>query len=114
MVVCLDTSYLVDLLAGESSAREFAEDLAEPSVVSAVFFYEMLFGATGKASPESGRGLGTRICGHASQLRDLRRGGSYPIEAPGRRGPYPRFGCHHRGNGNTCRSTPGYDHEHFR
>lgn len=48
MAVCLDTSFLVDLLAGARSATDFAEDLREPVAISAVSFYELLFGATGR------------------------------------------------------------------
>lgn len=48
MAVCLDTSFLVDLLAGDSMATAFAEGLAEPAAVSAVTFYELLFGAVGR------------------------------------------------------------------
>ncbi len=48
MAVCLDTSFLVDLLAGAQSAVDFAEDLREPAAISAVSFYELLFGVTGR------------------------------------------------------------------
>lgn len=48
MAVCLDTSFLVDLLGGDSSAVGFAADVQEPIAVSAVSFYELLFGATGR------------------------------------------------------------------
>lgn len=48
MAVCLDTTFLVDLLAGEEGATGFAETLAEPAAVSAVSFYELLFGGIGR------------------------------------------------------------------
>ena len=48
MAVCLDTTFLVDLLAGESAAIDFASTLAEPAAVSAVSFYELLFAARGR------------------------------------------------------------------
>lgn len=48
MAVCLDTSFLVDLLAGTPSAAGFAEDLQEPAAISAVSFCELLFGVTGQ------------------------------------------------------------------
>ena len=47
MAVCLDTSFLVDLLAGDSSAASLAAGLEEPAAISAVSFYELLFGVTG-------------------------------------------------------------------
>lgn len=52
MAVCLDTSYLVDLLAGQPSAVDFAANLREPAVVSAVSFYELLFGARDRRRAE--------------------------------------------------------------
>ncbi len=48
MAVCLDTTFLVDLLAGDARATAFAKALAEPAAVSAVSFYELLFGAVGR------------------------------------------------------------------
>ena len=48
MAVCLDTTFLVDLLAGDSAAIGFAAILDEPVGVSAVSFYELLFGSTGR------------------------------------------------------------------
>lgn len=45
MAVCLDTTFLVDLLAGDEAATAFASSLAEPAAVSAVSFYELLFAA---------------------------------------------------------------------
>jgi predicted nucleic acid-binding protein len=48
MAVCLDTTFLVDLLADDPSASEFARALAEPAAISAVSFHELLFGATGR------------------------------------------------------------------
>jgi predicted nucleic acid-binding protein len=48
MAVCLDTTFLVDLLAGDSQAISFAERLREPAAVSAVSFYELLFGTVGR------------------------------------------------------------------
>ena len=48
MAVCLDTAFLVDLLADEPGAVAFAESLAEPAAVSAVSFYELLFGGVGR------------------------------------------------------------------
>jgi predicted nucleic acid-binding protein len=45
LAVCLDTSYIVDLLAGQPSAVDLAANLGEPAVISAVSFYELLFGA---------------------------------------------------------------------
>lgn len=48
MAVCLDTSFLVDLLGGDSAAIGFAADVQEPIAVSAVSFYELLFGAAGR------------------------------------------------------------------
>ncbi len=48
MAVCLDTTFLVDLLAGDAEAVAFAEALTEPAAVSAVSFYELLFGAVGR------------------------------------------------------------------
>lgn len=48
MAVCLDTSFLVDLLAGDSTAIRFAESLDAPVAASAVSFYELLFGAAGR------------------------------------------------------------------
>jgi len=47
MAVCLDTTFLVDLLAGDPAATAFSENLAEPVAVSAVSFYELLFGVKG-------------------------------------------------------------------
>jgi len=48
MAVCLDTSFLVDLLSGDSAAVGFAAEVQEPVAVSAVSFYELLFGAAGR------------------------------------------------------------------
>lgn len=48
MAVCLDTSFLVDLLAGGAAATTFAANLREPVAVSAVSFYELMFGSTGR------------------------------------------------------------------
>jgi predicted nucleic acid-binding protein len=48
MAVCLDTTFLVDLLADDPSANDFAATLTEPAAISAVSFYELLFGATGR------------------------------------------------------------------
>ncbi|MBI4416632.1 MAG: PIN domain-containing protein, partial [Euryarchaeota archaeon] len=48
MAVCLDTTFLVDLLAGDSQATAFAEELREPAAVSAVSFYELLFATVGQ------------------------------------------------------------------
>ena len=48
MAVCLDTSFLVDLLSGEPSATAFARGLEEPAAIPAIAFYELLFGATGR------------------------------------------------------------------
>jgi len=44
VAVCVDTPFLVDLLAGAPSAVDFAEGLQEPAAISAVSFYELLFG----------------------------------------------------------------------
>ena len=44
MAVCLDSSFLVDLLAGEPGAVTFAKALTEPIAISAVTFYELLVG----------------------------------------------------------------------
>lgn len=52
MAICLDTSYLVDLLAGQASAVDFASNLKEPAVISAVSFYELLFGARDRRRSE--------------------------------------------------------------
>ncbi len=48
MAVCLDTTFLVDLLAGDAEAIAFAKALTEPAATSAVSFYELLFGAAGR------------------------------------------------------------------
>ena len=48
MAVCLDTSFLVDLLSGEPSATAFARGLEEPAAIPAITFYELLFGAAGR------------------------------------------------------------------
>ncbi len=48
MAVCLDTTFLVDLLADERAAVEFARALEEPAAISAVSFYELLFGVVGR------------------------------------------------------------------
>jgi predicted nucleic acid-binding protein len=48
MAVCLDTTFLVDLLADDSAANEFAATLSEPAAISAVSFCELLFGAVGR------------------------------------------------------------------
>lgn len=48
MAVCLDTTFLVDLLADDPSATEFGATLGEPAAISAVSFYELLFGAPGR------------------------------------------------------------------
>ena len=48
MAVCLDTTVLVDLLAGDSAAVAFADALTEPVAVSAVSFYELLYGGVGR------------------------------------------------------------------
>jgi len=48
VAICLDTTFLVDLLAGAPSAVDFAEGLQEPAAISAVSFYELLFGVTGR------------------------------------------------------------------
>ena len=44
MAVCLDSSFLVDLLAGEAGAVTFTKALTEPVAISAVTFYELLVG----------------------------------------------------------------------
>jgi predicted nucleic acid-binding protein len=48
MAVCLDSTFLVDLLAGRREAIAFVETLAEPAAISAVSFYELLFGVVGR------------------------------------------------------------------
>ncbi|TLZ55891.1 MAG: type II toxin-antitoxin system VapC family toxin [Methanobacteriota archaeon] len=48
MAVCLDTTFLVDLLAGDPEATAFARIITEPAAISAVSFYELLFGAVGR------------------------------------------------------------------
>jgi predicted nucleic acid-binding protein len=48
LAVCLDTTFLVDLLADEPAANELAANLSEPGAISAVSFYELLFGAVGR------------------------------------------------------------------
>ncbi len=48
MAVCLDTTFLVDLLAGSPDAIAFAEALDEPAAASAVSFYELLFATIGR------------------------------------------------------------------
>jgi predicted nucleic acid-binding protein len=48
MAVCLDSTFLVDLLADRPEAVEFVETLAEPAAISAVSFYELLFGVVGR------------------------------------------------------------------
>jgi predicted nucleic acid-binding protein len=48
MAVCLDSTFLVDLLSGKPEAVEFVETLAEPAAISAVSFYELLFGVVGR------------------------------------------------------------------
>ena len=48
MVLCLDTTFLADLLSSRPAAVEFAASVHEPAVVSAVSFYELLWGALGQ------------------------------------------------------------------
>src|SRR3989442_458999 len=57
MALCLDTTFLVDLLAGDPAAVAFADPLAEPVAVSAVSFYELLYGGGGggRLSPGGAR-----------------------------------------------------------
>jgi len=42
MAVCLDTTFLVDLLAGDEGALAFADSMSEPATISAVSFYELM------------------------------------------------------------------------
>ncbi len=48
MPVCLDTTFLVDLLAGKPRAVEFARLVEEQCLVSAVSFYELLSSPMGQ------------------------------------------------------------------
>jgi predicted nucleic acid-binding protein len=48
MAVCLDSTFLVDLLAGRPEAIAFVETLAEPAAISAISFYELIFGVVGR------------------------------------------------------------------
>ncbi len=43
MTVLLDTSFLIDLLAGEPSARALAGANQEPAAISSLSFYELLY-----------------------------------------------------------------------
>lgn len=44
MTLCLDTVFLVDLLADEPAATAVVQDRTETVVISALSFYELLFG----------------------------------------------------------------------
>lgn len=48
MVLCLDTTFLADLLSSRPAAVEFAASVREPVAVSAVSLYELLWGALGR------------------------------------------------------------------
>ena len=49
MTVCLDTSFLVDLLYGVPEATQFAERLSEPVAIPSVAFYEHFLGTPSPA-----------------------------------------------------------------
>ncbi len=90
MAVCLDTSYLVDLLAGQPSAVDFATNVDEPAVISAVSFYELLFGTSDRRRMDRVEALAREyavvpanyeICGMAAaiQVRLRSTGAMIPV-----------------------------------
>ncbi len=52
MTLCLDTAFLIDLLADEASASAFLEAHDGPFVISALCFYELLFASASRRRAE--------------------------------------------------------------
>ncbi len=48
MVLCLDTTFMADLLSSRPAAVDFAASVGEPVVTSAVSVYELLWGPFGR------------------------------------------------------------------
>ena len=57
MTTCLDTSFLFDLLAGDSAAADLLPGIEPPIVVSALCFYELLAGETNRERIERVEGF---------------------------------------------------------